>query len=159
MRSKFYRSYTAVDFENSNQSLSGTGVTVMTPTRKIWDINSDYSMSTNTWVPPSPGLYLLDYKIQIISMANVTRIQIGIYEAGSLWLMLEDKNKLTGEGVISFSGAVMMDGISDDSFDLRIQLSTALLNPTASINGDDDYTAWGWSFIEGVNDGEVLEIE
>lgn len=146
--SKPYRSTCAVDKNGSNQSLSGEGWTELTATRKLWDVNEDYDLDSNDFIcPVDSSLYVLESQILVQSCVNVLFAELAVFKRGSpddYWFLLDRKAPLGGE--VNLSCSISFDMYLEERFCLKLKLTKNILNPTATIVGNDDYTAWGYNW-------------
>lgn len=145
-----WESSTAIDKDGENQSLSGDGWHEFTASRKIWDLNSDYDIESNNFKAPFNGVFFFDGQFRVSNFANVDYVEIALFKRGEpddYWFII-DRKYVDGKPELAMSGSTYFDFYEDEEFCLKIRLNKVLplVGCSASISGDDDFTAWGYSF-------------
>jgi hypothetical protein len=138
----------AVDKDGNDQSLSGNDWIVVTASQVLWDINNDYDMDTDDFVVPYDGIYFHDGQFRLVSMSNVTKVELTMFkretEGDDYWFILDEKPIASGQTECQLSSGTTFNFYEDERYTVKIKLYGT--DPTASIDGDDDFTAWGYSF-------------
>lgn len=150
-RSVSVSSSLAVDKNGTDQTITNENWQLLTANRVIWDINGDYIVADNDFKVPVNAVYKFDGKIRVTGLVNVGVIELAVYKRGNpddYWFIVDRQypEALSLQEVI-LSGAIAFDMYKDELFCLKIKLTKAvgLLGISATIDGDDDYTAWGYT--------------
>ena len=144
----------AVDKDGINQSISGTTEVVVTKNRVLWDFNNEYDDNTDDFVVEVDGVYAFDIQLRMINFINCDSVELAIYKRGDpddYWFIL-DKKSVGINNNIQLGGSTLFDFYKGDRICIKIKLTkvSALLNVYADIDGDDDYTAWGYNFVRSI---------
>lgn len=144
-----YRISIAVDKENISQYASGVDPVTINAERILWDLHEDYDIDQNSFIVPIDGVYFFDCQIKLTNISNIACVELAIYKTGSpddYWFIL-DKKDVTSLSEIQLSGATSFDFYKNDSFKLKLIMTKVLpMNQcSCTIDGSDDYTAWGYS--------------
>lgn len=139
----------ALDKDGTNQSISGNGWTVVTANRVLWDINEDYDNSTNDFVVPIDAVYRMDALMVVKNIVQCQQIELAIFKRGEpddYWFLVDRKYPaLLSLQEVVLSNNIAFDFYSEERYCLKIKMTPTILgNPQATIDGDDDYTAWGY---------------
>jgi hypothetical protein len=139
----------AVDKNGEDQNLSGNDWTVLTDGRKIWDINNDYDEETDDFIIPYDGIYFHDGQFKLINLSGVTEVELAIFKRGAegvddYWFILDKKSIPAGATEMQLASGTSFDFYTDERYCLKIKLYGE--NPSAIVDGDDDFTAWGYTF-------------
>lgn len=151
VRTTAFRSCIAVDLDNTDQSLSGTSPIVAEASRVLWDFNEDYDTVNHNFVVPVSGVYSFDVQMRFNNFFNVKSVELAIYKRGSpddYWFIL-DKKDVNDDTYLQLSNSTLFDFYEGDEYCLKVILekSNVLLGVTAEIEGNDDYTAWGYNLL------------
>jgi hypothetical protein len=144
--SNSFPSSLAVDKNNRSVAITGNDWQVITADRIIWDTNDNYDIETDDFVIPFDGLYFMDIQVNMEDITNVTAIEVALFKRGEVddyWFIL-DKKMVHSETEIQITGCTLFDLYEDDRYTVKIKLYGD--TPSATINGSDDLTAWGYSF-------------
>jgi hypothetical protein len=135
----------AVDMNNLDQNISGTDAVHINHARVIWDLNVDFDTDTGEFVVPFDGVYSGEIGTQLKNLTNVAKASVVIYKGEDQWFILDEKFVPSGAATIYLTNTVRFDMYEDERFDIRVQLvGDGGGTPSATINGDDDFTAWGF---------------
>lgn len=144
-----YRVSVAVDKEGIDQLVSGTSPVVINADRVLWDLHEDYDLDTEDFIVPIDGVYTFDCQIKLTNLSNVASVELAIYKRGTpddYWFILDkkDTNSLTE---VQLSGATSFDFYKDERYCLKLILTKVLplVGCSCTIDGSDDYTAWGYN--------------
>lgn len=144
-----YRVSIAVDKENISQYVSGVDPVTINAERILWDLHEDYDIDQSSFIVPIDGVYFFDCQIKLTNISNIACVELAIYKTGSpddYWFIL-DKKDVTSLSEVQLSGATSFDFYKNDSFKLKLIMTKVLpMNQcSCTIDGSDDYTAWGYS--------------
>jgi hypothetical protein len=144
----FFRSSIAVDKDGTDQSLSGEDWTLITADRVLWDFNEDYDTLENTIVIPVDGVYTFDAQIKIKDIVNCSFVEVAMWKVGDpddYWFIL-DKRVIVTATEVQLKGTTSFDFYVSDVMYLAVKLyGNGGGTPSATIDGSDDYTAWGYT--------------
>lgn len=140
----------AIDKDATDQSISDVNWILVTADRIIWDIDEDYDATTDDFVVPIDGVYKFDCKLRIVDIVNCDQIELAVFKRGSpddYWFIVDRQypNDM-GLSELILSGAITFDMYKDEHYCLKIKMTKVDSGSavTATIDGDDDYTAWGF---------------
>ena len=152
LKKDFYSSL-AVDKDGEDQDLSGNNWTVVSSSRILWDANDDYLAESNDFKIPFDGVYSSDGQIKIINISNCTKIELALFKrkdgGDDYWFILDEKPIVSGQSDTLLSYSTFFDFYEEEEYCLKIKLYGE--NASATINGEDDYTAWGYSFSRNLH--------
>lgn len=145
-----YRVSLAVDKNNIDQFVSGTDPVVVTADRILWDLHEDYDVETDDIVVPADGVYSFDCQIKLNNFSNLASVELAIFkrdQSGDDYWFVLDKKSVSGLNEIQLSGSTEFDFYKDERYCLKLILykTLPLVGVSCSIEGNDDYTAWGYS--------------
>lgn len=151
LKKEFYSSL-AVDKNGTDQTITGDEWEVVTAQRVLWDIESNYDADTDDIVIPYDGIYSFDGQIKLTNISAITKVELALFKRGTpddYWFILDEKPiaALQTEALLSF--ATFFDFYEDERYTFKIKLYGLL--PSATIDGEDDYTAWGYSFSRSLH--------
>lgn len=146
-----FRSCLALDKNGNDQTIDTTSATVITKERSLWDFNEDYDDETNDFVVPIDGVYSFDIQLRVNSFSNCKTVEIAMFKRGDpddYWFIL-DKTTVVGD-FVQLSNSTLFDLYEGERYCLKIILekTSELLAVSATIDGDDDYTAWGYNLLK-----------
>jgi hypothetical protein len=127
----------------TDQSVSGTDWVKVETKRVIWGLNNTWDLVGNGWSPTVNGIFFHDPQIRMKDMVDVTRVEIGIFVDNELWWVSDQKDIASGVSSIILRGAVHIDAYVGSTLDVRVRLTGT--SPTAKVDWDDDWTAWGFA--------------
>lgn len=127
----------------TDQAISGTDWVAIEPKRVIWGLSNTWDLVANEWSPTVNGIYFHDPQVRMKNLVDCTRVEIGIFVDGSLWWVSDQKDIASGQTSIILRGAVHIDAYVGSVLDVRVRLTGT--NPTADVDWDDDWTAWGFA--------------
>jgi hypothetical protein len=137
----------AVDKDATDQSLTGTDWTEVSAERILWDIHEDYLINDNNLLIPWDGIYFFDLQMRLSSLTDVDEVELAVFKRESpsddYWFII-DKKTVTGLTEVQLKGATSFDFYESEEYCLKIKLYGT--NPSATISGDDDFTAWGFDY-------------
>lgn len=136
----------------TDQAISGNDFTVITAAQVLWDIDSNYDTDTDNFVIPYDGIYSSDGQVKIKSISNVTKIELALFKRGDpddYWFILDEKPIASGQTETLLSYATFFNFCEGEEYCIKIKLYGT--NPLATIDGNDDYTAWGFSFVRDIH--------
>ena len=137
----------ASDLNNEDENISGTDPIRVPIKRILWDYNGDIDESGN-FVIGKPGVYNWDIQLRLKDMVNVTATELAIYKveegADDYWFIMSHKENYNNLSMVQLSGMTQFDFHADEEYYLVVKLYGT--NPSAVIDGNDDYTAWGSSW-------------
>lgn len=144
-----YRVSVAIDKEGIDQYASGTSAVTITADRILWDLHEDYDLENEAFVVPIDGVYFFDIQLRLTNLSNVSTIELALYKSGSpddYWFIL-DKKDVSSLSDIQLSGATSFDFYKGDSYKVKLIMTKVLplVECSCTIDGDDDFTAWGYS--------------
>lgn len=144
-----FRCSVAIDKNNINQFMQGTDPVIVSADRILWDIGEDYDLATEDFVVPADGVYSFDSQIRVTNLSNVSSIELALYKRGQpddYWFIL-DKQAIGSQTEIHLNGATEFDFYKDERYALKVIMykTLPLINCSCTINGNDDYTAWGYT--------------
>jgi len=142
----------AVDKNGTDQTLSGNDWTVVTSTRVLWDIETNYDEDTNDLIVHYDGIYSSDGQVKLTDIQNCTKIELAIFKRGSpddYWFILDEKPIASGQTDSLLSFATFFDFYEGERYCIKIKLYGE--NASATIDGEDDYTAWGYTFSRSMH--------
>jgi hypothetical protein len=138
----------AVDKDFINQDLSGSEFTVVSSSRVLWDVGEVYDIPKDRIVIPTNCLINFDIQLRVQNIVNCEKIELALFKKGEpddYWFILDYK-AVGSETELQLKGATQFDMYGEEEFDVRIKLHPVVgQTPTATIIGDDDFTAWGFS--------------
>lgn len=142
----------ALDKNGTDQLVNTTDWTVVEAERLIWDLNADYDLTTHDFVVPADGIYNFDVQLKLDNFSNVADVELAIFKRGSpddYWFIL-DKKSVGSETQLQLNGATQFDFYKDERYTLKIKLTKVLplIGASFTIEGSDDYSAWGYSISE-----------
>lgn len=136
----------------TDQSLSGNDFTVITAEQVLWDIDSNYDNDADDFVVGYDGIYSADGQIKLKSISNCTKIELALFKReeaeDDYWFILDEKPIQSGQTETLLSYATFFNFLEDERYCLKIKLYGE--NASATIDGNDDYTAWGYSFSRSI---------
>lgn len=132
----------AVDMNGLDQEIEGTDAVHVNQARSIWDLNADFDLDTGEFVVPFDGVYTCDAGIRIVDLVNVDRVTVALFKGEDYWFTIDEKPVPSGSTAIYLTNSVHFDMYEDERFDVKVILYGT--NPSATIDGDDDHTAWGF---------------
>lgn len=147
-----FRSSLAVDKDGNNQNISGNGWHTITGSRVLWDINQDWDGVSHDFVVPLDGVYNFDIQQKITNLSSVSRIEMALFkridgnpENDDYWFIIDEKSpdSLTE---VQMDGATQFDFYEGERYCIKIKLEG--LFASATLSGNDDYTAWGFNLSE-----------
>jgi len=137
--------------EGPDQTITANDWEVIDANRVIWDIEENYDLETNDFVVPYSGIYFCDGQWQITDMINVSSVEVAVFKREenetSYWFILDKKEfaPLAEVSTTQMSAGTNFDFYEGERYTIKIKI-TGLLS-SAKISYDDDFTAWGFSFI------------
>jgi hypothetical protein len=141
----------AIDKDGTDQSLSGNDWIEITGSRILWDLGENYDIENNNFVIPFNGIYVFDIQAKIDSISNCSRIELAVFKrqepADDYWFILDNKN-IINETSVQLTSMTLFDFYFSEEYCLKIKLYGE--GASASIDGDDDFTAWGYNFIRRI---------
>ena len=153
LKKDFYSSL-AVDKDNIDQVIdeANNWVTISS-NRILWDVNNDYLSSTFDFKVPFDGIYSADGQIKLVEITNCSKIELALFKRGEFfddyWFILDEKPIVSGQTETLLSYSTFFDFYEDEKFCLKIKLCGE--NSSAKIVGEDDFTAWGYSFARNLH--------
>ena len=150
LQSTSFRSCLAVDKNGTNQTITTTTATVISKNRALWDFNGDYDDETDDIVIPIDGVYSFDMQLKVNSFFNCKTVEIALYKRGDpddYWFILDKATVV--DDFVQLSNSTLFDFYEGERYCLKIILekTSVLLGISATINGDDDYTSWGYNLL------------
>lgn len=144
-----FRCSVAVDKDGIDQFISGTSPVVITSDRVLWDLNENYDITNDNFVVPIDGVYSFDCQVRISSFSNLAAVELAIFKRGSpddYWFII-DKKFVNSLSEIQLSGSTEFDFYKHEEYCLKLILhkTLPLVPVSCTIEGNDDYTAWGYS--------------
>lgn len=138
------RSSVALDMGNTDQEVSGNEFVKIIPNRVIWDFAED--VHEMDFIAPVDGIYSHDLQVQVKNCVNVDYVEIALFketeESEDYWFICDKKKP--DNGLVHLNGATQLDMYEGEKFYLKIKLHGE--NPSATIEGSDDYTAFGFNY-------------
>jgi hypothetical protein len=141
----------ALDKDATDQSLTGIDWIEVTHQRIIWDVNGDYDGSVDDFVVPIDGIYKFDCKMRIKNIADCDEIELAIFKRDTpddYWFIIDRKYPAAENlSEVILSGAITFDFYQYERYCIKIKMvQTSGGTVAADIDGDDDFTAWGYDF-------------
>lgn len=127
----------------TDQELTGSDWVKVEPKRVIWGINNDWDLENNSWSPTVNGIFFHDPQIRIKNLVNVTCVELGIFVDDELWWISDQRYPSATLTQLILRGAVHIDAYVGSQIDIRVRLTGD--SPSATIDWDDDWTAWGFA--------------
>lgn len=148
LKATAFRSCLALDKNGNDQTIDTTSATVITKERSLWDFNEDYDDETNDFVVPIDGVYSFDIQLRVNSFFNCKTVEIAMFKRGDpddYWFVLDKATVV--DDFIQLSNSTLFDLYEGERYCLKIILekTSGLLAVSATIDGNDDYTAWGYN--------------
>lgn len=138
----------AVDLDGTDQSVSGTNWVKISWNRVLWDSVAMLDSDNHYFLIPKDAVYISDIAIKLNSFVNVTSAELAIFKvqegADDYWFQIDYKERLT-QNSLMLKGSMSFDFHEGEQYYLALKLTTVLLTPSCQIEGDDDYTAFGFN--------------
>lgn len=134
----------AVDMNGLDQNITNGDPTHISQARVIWDLNGDFDDDTGNFIVPFDGVYSHDAGVRLVSLVNVEKATLALYKGEDYWFTIDEKPIPSGATEIYLTNSVHFDMYEGEEFDLKVILTSSGGTPTATIDGDDDFTAWGF---------------
>ena len=145
----------AVDYNNEDEVLNVSGEWIdLKPKRTIWDNDQNFNLETGDIEVAETGIYLSTLKMTLTNVTNISKVELFIFkrlpDGDDQWFELD--TKFSGDihdGVVKLSFATTFDFYNEEKYCFKIKLHKAdeNLDCEATIVGDDDYTAWDFSYL------------
>ena len=141
----------AVDKSNTDQELTSGSWIEVSALRKIWDIGNIYDIENNDIEISCDGIYFHDGQIRIKDIVSVESIELALFKRQTpeddYWFIL-DKKIITAETSVQLSSSTLFDFYEDEQYCLKIYIAGE--GATCTIDGSDDFTAWGLNFTKSM---------
>lgn len=136
----------AVDLDNEDEIISGNDWIEIPHKRVIWDTLNLIDAVNNDFIVPYDGVFTCDLKLRIKDMSNVTAVEVALFKRGDpddYWFIMS-YHDIVGDSILDMSGSTPFDMYTGEIFTLKIKLYGT--SAEALIGGNDDYTAFGYTF-------------
>lgn len=140
----------AIDKDGTNQDLTTDDWELVTADRVLWDINEDYVIADNDFLVPIDAIYKFDCNIRVYDLSNVAEIELAIFKRGDpddYWFIIDRQYpSILNLTEVVLGKSIAFDMYKDELFCMKIKMTkvVALTAISATIDGNDDYTAWGY---------------
>lgn len=142
----------AADKLGTDQIVETETWTKVTSARRIWDKLGDYDITNDEFVIPANGIYNFDIQLRLKNLANVAEAELALFKRETpeddYWFIISRRTGISGLGYVHLNGATQFDFYAGERYYLAIKLvkNDPELPITATIDENDDYTAWGLSW-------------
>jgi hypothetical protein len=137
----------AADLNNASIPIYGNDWTKIYASRILWTTPGQTIEDGLVIRIKNTGIYSMDAQIRLTDLVNVDYAELALWklvegEADDYWFLMSIKGPITD--FIQLSASTQFDFREGEGYYLAVKLYGD--NPSATLSGNDDYTAWGASW-------------